>query len=371
LVATYSGFYRIPLGSPESIGDTVVSSPGTFGYSEATRKFILPPASGQPELTFFASRSTIDTGVETISDKSLYDIPGVEQISQKLLQQDLTVNNDLGFRLSAPLPARRDFHSDLTGGLDFKTYQLTSTATNDFISEQTIINAQGQPVRTNFSTVASPVPLTLRPLEYLPLSLRYSSTLHDSMGNSTFGLGVSFNAWYSGSRSNLDNVTSSPKSAGHWATLTPGVTRTFEFAPDWVTTIRANGQWTTEPLISNEQFGAGGVNSVRGYQEGQVFGDNGWRVSLEQQTAPRLLGTVDGKLPLTVRGSIYTDYADTYLIDPRGRAPSTALWGAGVGGVATLGSHWEARFLFSVPLLGVDGMGQYDPFFNFSLTAQF
>jgi hemolysin activation/secretion protein len=124
-------------------------------------------------------------------------------------------------------------------------------------------------------------------------------------------------------------------------------------------------------LISNEQFGIGGVNSVRGYHEGQVFGDTGWHVSLEQQTPPHLVGMVGNGIPLLLRGTVYMDYAETYLLDPLGGSDSTALWGTGLGGVASIGSHWEARFLFSVPLLKTSTSEAYQPFFNFGLNAQF
>jgi hemolysin activation/secretion protein len=153
--------------------------------------------------------------------------------------------------------------------------------------------------------------------------------------------------------------------------LTPRFSWQFPIYTNWLTTLRADGQWTSEPLISNEQFGAGGVNSVRGYREGEVFGDNGWRVSLEQQTAPHNVGVVYGDVPLVLRGSIYMDYSQTSLIDPQGRPGVVDLWGAGFGWVASVGSHWETRFLFSVPLLSTTTTVAYEPFFNFSLTAQF
>jgi len=110
---------------------------------------------------------------------------------------------------------------------------------------------------------------------------------------------------------------------------------------------------------------------VRGYHEGEVFGDDGWHVSLEQQTPPHTVGMVFGRTPLVVRGSLYMDYAYTYLLDPQGRAASTPLWGTGVGCVASVGSFWETRFLFSVPLLSTPTTQAYQPFFNFMLTAQF
>jgi hypothetical protein len=63
LVANYSGFYRLPLSAPESFAEEAARSADKFGYNEATRKFVLPPATGAPELNFYASGSTIDTGV--------------------------------------------------------------------------------------------------------------------------------------------------------------------------------------------------------------------------------------------------------------------------------------------------------------------
>jgi hemolysin activation/secretion protein len=44
LVANYSGFYRLPLGNFEAVENVIASSAGTFGYSEATRRFNLPPS---------------------------------------------------------------------------------------------------------------------------------------------------------------------------------------------------------------------------------------------------------------------------------------------------------------------------------------
>jgi hemolysin activation/secretion protein len=370
LVANYSGFYRIPLGSPASIEEMVEDHPGSFGYDEGTRKFNLPPASGRPDLTFFASRSTIDTGLQTTSSSTLVDETN-QTVTQNTVQEDLTVNNDLAARLSVPLEVPGGFQSDVSGGIDFKTYQITSVKTNSFVFTQINLDAAGNPIGTNVSTLSSPVPTTQYSLEYLPLSGHIGGSWRDSLGMNTLGLGLGVNIWYSGSRSNLQSISGSPKSTGHWVVLNPSYSRSLEFVTNWVTLFRADGQWASEPLIANEQFGIGGVNSVRGYQEGQVFGDTGWHVSLEQQTPPHTVGYFYQGTPLTIRGSIYMDYADAYLLDPQGHPASTALWGTGLGGVAGIGSYWEARFLLSWPLLKTVNTGAYAPFFNFSLTAQF
>ncbi len=370
LVANYSGFYRLLLGAPEAVSDVVASRPGSFGFDEATRKFRPPPPSGAPELNLYASRSSIDTGVETTSDRFIVNTPGVRSVMERDTQQDITINETAGFRLSGPLlPQMNDWRSTLSAGADFKTYGLTSQKTNSFQFTEVHLLQNGTPTNVVGNDV-SPVPRTQRTLRYLPLSLRYDSSLKDSLGFTGFGLGLSANAWHSSSQAAVQAIAGSSRVSGHWVTLTPSLSRDF-LIHNWTLSLRADGQWASEPLISNEQFGTGGIASVRGYHEGEVFGDTGWHVSLEQKTPPHIVGQVIDGVPLIIRGSIYMDYAESYLLDPQGRAGHTSLWGVGIGGVASVGSHWEGRFWFSFPLLNAGTIEQYQPFFNFSLTAQF
>lgn len=412
-VANYSTFYRIPLGSPEAIDEEIAAQPGTFGYSEATRKFNLPPASGQPDITLFASRSTIDNGltasssrlytaITTNSDNSLTTNSTLDLNGN---HQDITINNDIGFRLNYPLVTTDSgVHMAVSGGLDFKSYESSSVDTNLYVLSSEIIDTLTGRTETNYNTSVDTAtkPATFNQFYYLPLALRYDLNWRDRLGLGTAGLGLSANLWDSAlNRSTafgtaystnsttgaittnsttvttlrgvkaLQAIASSSESSGHWVALTPSVSHNFEFITNWVTTVRADGQWSTEPLISNEQYGAGGINSVRGYQEGEEFGDEGWRVSLEQETPPHVIGMINGHIPLVIRGTIYMDYARVYLLDPQGRPPEVALWGTGAGCVLSIGSWWQARFLFSVPLLSTTYTTAYQPFFNFALTGQF
>lgn len=45
--------------------------------------------------------------------------------------------------------------------------------------------------------------------------------------------------------------------------------------------FKLNGQEASTPLISGEQFGVGGANSVRGYGEHSILGDKGYSLSIE------------------------------------------------------------------------------------------
>ncbi|HEY1661135.1 MAG TPA: POTRA domain-containing protein [Verrucomicrobiae bacterium] len=400
-VVNYSFFYRMPIGSPDAISDTIANNPGSFGYSEATRQFRLPPPSGQAALNVYASRATIDTGVATLATTTLFPPTNGSSIDQQEVQQGITINDDVGFQLSKALPEFKGLNSTVSGGLDYKLYNQANYQTNIFIITSLNQNQSGQTI-TNVSETPEATPATVENLDYLPLNLGYSANVDDFMGPATFGLTMSANLWYSSrtsisspaqvvttngmgqkftnnvtevayknGRNSLDFITGSPESSGHWVVFRPSYTQHFIIHSNWVTTFTADGQWANEPLISNEQFGIGGVNSVRGYHEGEVFGDEGWHLSLEQDTPPHYIGTIHGTLPVSVQGSVYMDRATVYLMDPQGRAANTQLWGTGIGISASVGPNWQAHLLFSVPLISTSLTPRDLPYFNFSLVGQF
>jgi hemolysin activation/secretion protein len=374
LVANYSGFYRLPLGSPEAVAGAVAGQPGSFGYDEASRKFRLPPPSGVPELNFYASRSTIDTGLEQSAADQIYNVPGVRQVFRQDVQEDKTINNALGFRLSEPLPQFNHVRSTLSAGLDYKIYDLTSTKTNVFNFTEITLNSFGQPNPPVISTVESPVPTTERTVHYLPLSLRWDASRPDKYGSTSLGLGFSANVlgrFFSGSEANFRNAAGSGQATGYYQVLTGSLARDQLLFKEWHLGVRLDGQWANQPLISNEQFGIGGLNGVRGYREGEILADTGWRVTSELKTPPQVIGLVYGKNPLVVRGSIFMDYAEAYLLDPQGRIPRLPLWGTGFGAAASIGPHFEARLLFGWPLISTTTTEAYQPRLDFGLSFQF
>ncbi|HEY3762955.1 MAG TPA: POTRA domain-containing protein [Verrucomicrobiae bacterium] len=388
-VSFISGFYRFPIGNPDSLADRISANPGSFGYSEASRKFNLPPTAGRPDFTVFASRSTIDTGVANTFSEQITASGSNPSISRQDVEDSPTINEDVAGRFDYPLASSGNLQSSFSGGLDFKIFQLVNYKTNLFFITQTNFQ-NGQPVLPPVvSAVPSIVPTTENRVEYLPLSIHYNGNWHDALGMGSIGLGVDANLWLNSTYATTSydtngtphtttlhgsaaftNITASSQSSGYWVVVNPSFSHTI-MIHNWETLIRADGQWASEPLISPEQFGAGGVNSVRGYPEGDVFGDDGWHLSLEQQTPTVTVGMIRDGTPLTLRGSVYMDYANVYLIDPQGRPFDTPLWGTGVGFSASAGPHWQAQFLFSFPLLSTSTTPAYQPLFNFALTAQF
>jgi hemolysin activation/secretion protein len=112
--------------------------------------------------------------------------------------------------------------------------------------------------------------------------------------------------------------------------------------------LNLNGQWASAPLISNEQLALGGTSGVRGYQEGEIYGDTGWRALFDLRAPPISVGyfpTQNGDVPADLRCSWFMDAGQTFLIErPTTADISFTQWGTGVGFFLTAGSHVSARF---------------------------
>lgn len=83
-----------------------------------------------------------------------------------------------------------------------------------------------------------------------------------------------------------------------WKVLRGGANYLTGFSNGWFFGVRAQFQFSTDALISGEQFGLGGASSVRGVGERPLSGDGGMLLSTEitsRELAPglRVLGFVD------------------------------------------------------------------------------
>jgi hemolysin activation/secretion protein len=89
-------------------------------------------------------------------------------------------------------------------------------------------------------------------------------------------------------------------------------------------------QATTGPLVSNEQFALGGMETVRGYYEAEVLGDHGLRSTLELRSTnvgPKLF-TALGLL----QGFAFVDAGTVGLYDALPDQTSRfTVWSTGVG----------------------------------------
>ena len=98
----------------------------------------------------------------------------------------------------------------------------------------------------------------------------------------------------------------------------------------------------------------GGTPGVRGYTDGEAYGDTGWRATIEPQLPPLdlgMFGNEGGEEPCWLRGSVFMDYGETYRLESaarRQRAPEILGRRAGPppstsGTIWTDGSQWPFR----------------------------
>ncbi|HEX5091079.1 MAG TPA: ShlB/FhaC/HecB family hemolysin secretion/activation protein [Burkholderiales bacterium] len=131
-----------------------------------------------------------------------------------------------------------------------------------------------------------------------PLSLTYAGLLRHPDGETSLSFGVSRNL-PGGRDGSPEDFCQLPPNAPHgvsrtdgmgncpdpWYVLWRGTFSHLRALPgNWQFRFEASGQGTQDMLVAGEQFGIGGANSVRGFQERAVADDRGWQGTLELYT---------------------------------------------------------------------------------------
>jgi hemolysin activation/secretion protein len=93
---------------------------------------------------------------------------------------------------------------------------------------------------------------------------------------------------------------------------------------------RLNAQWSDSPLVNNEQFSLGGVDTVRGYLEAETLGDSGAAGTIELHSPP--LGPRVGSFFAPLYLFVFVDEGVTTLVDSLpSQHESITLWSRGAG----------------------------------------
>jgi hemolysin activation/secretion protein len=342
-VASYSGFYRAPLGTSESLRELYDEMPVTFGYDQVTHRFNLPPATGRPELIVYASRSATEIPTQYGPVKVITNTV-LEDISQQSAERDLTFNDDLGLKLTVPLPTFAGIDSSFNAGIDFKSYEARSYSTNLTYASLYALDSSGNRVLVTNQTIALAANHG-QSVQYMPLSLGWSASRPDALGSTSLTLnGNLFLAALASDRQNFQAVAGSEKAGGNYTTVTAALTREENLPAQWSLLLRAGGQWASKPIISNEQFPLGGTGGVRGYREGETYGDNGWHGQLDLRAPPINVGYFPyqhEQVPAELRASWFMDAGQAWLHDSS--AGVFNEWGTGPGVYLTAGRRFEAR----------------------------
>ena len=126
------------------------------------------------------------------------------------------------------------------------------------------------------------------PITYINWSFQYNATQRGAKHTTQFGFGPDFGIrGLVNDPSEFENKRFNSKA--NYLYLSANLDSTHMFVMNSSLRVRARGQVADSPLISNEQFAAGGAAGVRGYYEAQVLGDDGISYSLEWYT-PQFAG---------------------------------------------------------------------------------
>lgn len=369
LISSYSAFYRIPLPSSGTLGGQVAAS-SQFGYQEATRQFLLPPAQAESELNFYASASASDTGIKwgipaTVSRSALLAI--VSRDSEQSPANTANLGSQFRF------PVFSGDHSRLTAsiGVDFKQFELAGDSTNNFFITTTTTNNQ-YGAQINQSIASQGQPGTSATVLYFPINggLDFSET--DARGSTAASLALSGN--FAGSDAQFAKLSYSSRAQSLFGKAALTASREQKLPVGCSLLVRASSQAASGALISNEQFALGGVNSVRGYYEGDQYGDCGWSGSLELRS-PYLepqVAELARFVPAWLRASVFTDGGQRILLaSASGTDPVLWLWGAGFGLSANVNNHLDARVGVAWPFCSTPNTTRDDLHAYFSIGGQF
>ncbi|HET9395241.1 MAG TPA: ShlB/FhaC/HecB family hemolysin secretion/activation protein, partial [Nitrospiraceae bacterium] len=228
-----------------------------------------------------------------------------------------------GARFIQPLPSLSSFSQSLSAGLDYKDFAENVRITSD----------------TGLET----------PISYLHTALQYNGNLRTDHTNTGFNLVVGLGLRPLGN-STIEFENKRFLADGDYFYLRGGVQH--ERQSLWGLRLfgRLAGQFSVDPLISNEQFAIGGLDTVRGYLDSEQLGDTGFSGSLEVRSPPltRWLGA-------SASGSHFFGFFDAGVVStlqplPR-QASRTDLssWGLGFRAFAFYGI--DADLTWAYPLV--------------------
>ncbi|HCF2339209.1 TPA: ShlB/FhaC/HecB family hemolysin secretion/activation protein, partial [Pseudomonas aeruginosa] len=149
---------------------------------------------------------------------------------------------------------------------------------------------------------------------------------------------------------------------------------TLTFGGDWQVATKAAFQLASGPLISNEQFAAGGATSVRGYLAAENTADDGYLLSQEWRTPSlgRFLGKRAGGYVNDWRFYVFAEGAQLRLQDALPEQDDDfSLASVGIGTRAQLADWLSGSLDWAFPLLEGTNTDKHDSRLHFSVQASF
>lgn len=277
-------------------------------------------------LTFFAAPQDLDQanvlsasyGLPLGSPDWMLEFSGYRSDSNVVSSGQTNVTGKghaLGIKLNHSLPMTGAWWHQLSAGIDFKD-----------LDESVAMVGQA----SDFA-----------PLKYAPLTLGYSGFRQGDTHQLSVALQAVFGArsllGYGSSDDEFDWKRAYADSSFFALKLDLSDTYTLDSGAQWFARISA--QMTDQPLVSGEQFAAGGMYTTRGYRSAEGIGDYGALATLEWRTRPfALWGLQDWRLYAFVDGA----WLGLRRPLPE-QADSSWMSAAGLGSSLRISDHFNLR----------------------------
>ena len=254
----------------------------------------------------------------------------------------------LGLRALVSLPAGKGFFQSVSFGIDYKKF------------DQDIALTPG----------ADPI---VAPITYFPIGVNYSGTWVGKGALTELSAALVFHVRGMGS-SEAEFENTRYQADGSFAILRGDLAHAHDFLGGFQLYGKIQGQIANQPLVSSEQFSAGGLNTARGYLEGEVAGDNALFGTIELRS-PSLLkwaGEKAGEKAHDWRVYAFTDAGGVALLDTLpDQKSSFNLASIGIGTRLELWNHFRGSLDAGFPLISQTYTQAHHPLLTFRLWADF
>lgn len=291
--------------------------------------YILPIRRWGHSLAFYGAYS---------DSTSFFRVPGVD-VEFGTFGKELTI----GARYTAPLWDIGDYEQKVVLGVDYK------------YSDQRLAAVSGADT------------LELKtPVRYVPFSVGYSGELVDRYGvTNVFGT-VNFN--FGNVLPRLNNTKTfenrSPGASSYYVYGTFGASRLQRLWRKWTAYAQVDGQVANGPLIDLEFFKMGGHNTVRGFKEQVLAGDEGMHGTIQLIT-PKVPTGLPERVKADLKFLTFFDYAKVSLLSSFGNSSSeSSIQSAGAGVRFSLYEKLFVEFDYGWPIELAPDLAGLDPGFD-------
>ena len=234
-------------------------------------------------------------------------------------QAEIAPNNTLqgnswqvSARYNAPLPMIFEYTHEVYGGFDFKQ------SSNSLLIFNTEIGDGG-----GFGLY-----------NVFQLTAGYSGNIPDPIGSTSFEVAGFYSPGGLGTLNDQETYNNiRPDADPDYGYGKLNLKRGFVLPLNFSLTAAFNGQITTSNLMPTEQYGLGGYNTVRGYDERVANGDNAWVFNAEFRTPPGSIAKIFDNQEIDDRIQFlgFWDYGFVGFNNAQPGQSNTYLMGAGPG----------------------------------------